>query len=170
MEVDPGLMMRSFMVRGNYPLPPPASSIPHGFPHKGRGGKGGSLKGIVFYIGNQENRFAERNAWSAVGARQLGQLGTTFQGRPGGQLRARREESEWDAGGEKKTNRTKVDKGCGREVGEGNLQEYLECRCADLNGLEGEGIYIEKHENRFADRNAWRAGEKETTWTTRDNF
>ena len=39
----------------------------------------------------------------------------------------------------------------GRGVGGGNLQECLECRCADLNGLEGEGIYIEKHENRFAD-------------------
>ena len=39
----------------------------------------------------------------------------------------------------------------GRDVGEGKLQEWLECRCADLNGLEGEGIYIEKRENRFAD-------------------
>ena len=35
--------------------------------------------------------------------------------------------------------------------GRRGLQECLECRCADLNGWEGEGIYIEKRENRFAD-------------------
>ena len=31
------------------------------------------------------------------------------------------------------------------------VQECLECRFADSNGLEGVGINIEKHENRFAD-------------------
>ena len=36
-------------------------------------------------------------------------------------------------------------------MGEENLQEYLGPRFADLNGLEWEGIYIENHENRFAD-------------------
>jgi hypothetical protein len=93
-------------------------------------------------------------------------------------------------------------KGGGRESGRGaggeNLQECLECRCTDLNGLEGEGIYIEKRENRFADMEKGKqkrqigrdkeAKQKcptdffgrfspllesrrdETTWTTRDNF
>ena len=86
----------------------------------------------------------------------------------------------------------------GREAGGGNLQEYLEYRCADLGGLEGEGIYIEKRENRFADMEKWKqkrqigrdkeakqkcptdffgrfsplleSRREETTWTTWDNF
>ncbi len=39
--------------------------------------------------------------------------------------------------------------------------------------MEGDGrdVYIEKHEKRFADRNArLESGWGETTWTTRDNF
>ena len=39
------------------------------------------------YIENQENRFADRNAWGADGRRQLGQPGTTFSRKPDGQLR-----------------------------------------------------------------------------------
>ncbi len=45
--------------------------------------------------------------------------------------------------------------GHGREADGGNRQEYPECRCADLDGWEcGRDGCIEKHENRFADRNA----------------
>jgi hypothetical protein len=42
---------------------------------------------MVFYIENQENRFADRNAWRADGLRQLGQPGTTLSrcgAQPGG--------------------------------------------------------------------------------------
>ncbi len=43
----------------------------------------------------------------------------------------------------------------GRVARGGNLQEYLEFRCADLDGWEcGRDVYIENQENRFADRNA----------------
>jgi hypothetical protein len=43
--------------------------------------------------------------------------------------------------------------GRGRGTGGGKLQEWLEGRCADLNGLEGGGSYIERIENRCVDRN-----------------
>ena len=50
---------------------------------------------------------------------------------------ARRNVANGLAGGKRKTNRRKGEKGCGREVEEENLQEYLECRFADSNSLEG---------------------------------
>ena len=76
-----------------------------------------------------------------------------------------REERGRETGGISATKDTKGTKGEGRRAGRragvgaggGNLQGWLVCRCADLNGLEGEEIYIEKSENRFADRNAWSA-------------
>ncbi len=70
----------------------------------------------------------------------------------------RREERGREGGGISATKGTKGEgRRAGGGTGGGNLRECLECRCADLNGLEGEEIYIEKHENRFADRNAWSA-------------
>ena len=60
-------------------------------------------------MNGKKNRSTDRNAWRAAGVRQLGQPGTTLSRTPGGQLRPV-EGYEWDAGEEKKTNRTKSGK------------------------------------------------------------
>ncbi len=45
-----------------------------------------------------------------------------------------------------------------------------ENKCQTIMTISNNGNLHENQENRFADRNAWRAGGKETIWTTRDNF
>ena len=60
---------------------------------------------------------------------------------------------------------------CGWETGDGNLQECLECRCAESDGRETGGMSTLKTK-KTASRTGTRlgSGRGETTWTTRDNF
>ena len=94
------------------------------------------------YIENNENHFADRNAWRADGGRQLGQRGTTCA------LRAERV----------------------REGG-GELHECLGCRYADLDGWETEGMSTLKTK-KTASRTGTRleCGWGATTWTTQDRL
>jgi hypothetical protein len=87
------------------------------------------LEGDGIYIEKHENRFADRNAWSADGGRQHGQLGTTLS-RCRAANSAQQKGTNGIVGGMKKTNRTKEEKiaggkGMGREKLLGSLGNLL---------------------------------------------